>query len=184
MSVIWNLHCLYSLGPSSPDFLRRLHALIHYDEEERYLSRLQGPELTRLLDFLDRVSALLPSFLLATKQHTQTLDAIPSNDDVSVRCLHKLQAICDHHATLPSSSSASGEIVRVGDNPIVLSGISDVWEGTYRNKRVSIEHLKIPLNDDQVCKKVRVWCGKLLVRIYLTRGGRRRSSNRRLCGKG
>ena len=68
MSATWNLHCLYSLGPSSPDFLRRLYSLIRYDEEERYLSSLQGPELTRLLDFLDRVSTLLPSFRLATIQ--------------------------------------------------------------------------------------------------------------------
>ena len=58
MSAIWNLHCLYSLDPSSPGFVRRLFSLFRYDEEERYLSRLQGSELTRLLDFLDRVCTL------------------------------------------------------------------------------------------------------------------------------
>ena len=184
MSAGWNLHCLYSLGPASPDFLRRLYSLIHYDEEERYLSRLQGSELVRLLDFLDRVCTLLPSFRLATKQPLQTLGAISSNDNVSMQCLHKLQAICSNHATLPSSYFASGEIVKVGDNPVVLGDISDVWEGTYRNRSVSIERLKVPLNGDQVCKKVRVRYGKLLVHIYLTRKGRRRSSNRQSCGKG
>ena len=58
MSAIWNLHCLYSLDPSSPGFLRRLYSLFRYDDDERYLSGLQGSELTRLLDFLDRVRTL------------------------------------------------------------------------------------------------------------------------------
>ena len=47
----------------------------------------------------------------------------------------------------------------MGGNPIAVGVISDVWEGTYRDKRVSIEHLKISLDDDQACKKVRVRCG-------------------------
>ena len=68
MSAIWNLHCLYSLDPSSLGFLRRLYSLIRYDEEEQYLSSLQGPELTRLLDFLDRVCTILSAFHPATKQ--------------------------------------------------------------------------------------------------------------------
>ena len=48
----------------------------------------------------------------------------------------------------------------MGDNPTTVGAISDVWEGIHRDKRVSIEHLKIPLNDDQARKKVRVRCGK------------------------
>ena len=166
MSAIWNLHCLYSLDPSSPDFLRRLYSLFCYDEAERYLSRLQGAELTQLLDFLDRVCALLSTFRPATKQPSQTLSAIPPNDDVSVQCSRKLQAICGHHAALPSSYFASGEIIRVGDNPIVLGGISDVWEGTYLDKSVSIEHLKVHLDNDQAHKKVRVRYGTRLVRVH------------------
>ena len=165
MSAIWNLHCLYSLDTSSPGFMRRLHSLLHYDEGERYLSRLRGSELTRLLDFLDRVCTILSAFRPATKQTLQTLDVLPQNDDISLQCLHKLQVICGHHAALPSAYFASGEIVRVGDNPIAAGGISDVWEGTYRDKRVSIEHMKVPLNDDQARKQVRVRYGKLLVRI-------------------
>ena len=77
-----------------------------------------------------------------------------------MQCLRKLQVICGHHVALPSSYFASGEIVRVGDNPIVVGGISDIWEGTYRDRRIAIDHLKIPLNDDQVRKEVRVRCGK------------------------
>ena len=167
MSAIWNLHCLYSLDPSSPGFLRRLHSLFRYDDEERYLISLQGSELTRLLDFLDRVCTHLSAFRPATKQALQTLGALPPSDDIFIQCLHKLQAICGHHATLPSSYFASGEIVRMGDRPIVVGGMSDVWEGTYRNKRISIEHLKISLNDDQACKKVRVRYGKRLVHTCL-----------------
>ena len=167
MSAVWNLHCLYSLDPSSPGFLRRLYSLFHYDEEELYLSSLQGSELTRLLDFLDRVCTLFSAFRPATKRALQTLGAIPSNDDIYLQCLHKLQVICGHHAALPPSYFASGEITRVGDHPTVLGGVSDVWEGTCRNKRVSIEHLKISLNDDQARKKVRVRHGKRSVRVYL-----------------
>lgn len=55
MSTLWTLCYLYSLDTSSPDFLRRLHSLFRYDEEEQYLSNLQGPGLARLLDFLDHV---------------------------------------------------------------------------------------------------------------------------------
>ena len=52
------LQHLYSLNASSPYFLRYLHGLIQYDEEERYLTNLKDPELTRLLDFLDNVRAV------------------------------------------------------------------------------------------------------------------------------
>ena len=62
MSAPWNLHSLYSLDPSSLDFLRRLHSLIRYDEEEQYLSSLQGSQLARLVDFLDGVRAVPSAF--------------------------------------------------------------------------------------------------------------------------
>ena len=60
MSARWILNRLYSLDPSSLDFLRRLRSLIRIDEKEQYLSSLQGPQLTRLVDFLDEVR-LIPS---------------------------------------------------------------------------------------------------------------------------
>ena len=160
MSAIWNLHCVYSLDPSSPGFVRRLHSLFRYDDDERYLSRLQGSELTRLLGLLDRVCALLSTFRPATKQTLQTLGAIPPNDDIYTQCLRKLQAICSRHASLPPSYFASGGIARVGDNPIAVGVISNIWEGTYHDKRVCIEHLKVSLNDDQARKEVRVLYGK------------------------
>ena len=49
---------LYTLDTSSPDFMRVLYGLIRHDEDEQYTSSLQGPELTRLVDFLDEVCAL------------------------------------------------------------------------------------------------------------------------------
>ena len=49
---------LYSLDTSSPEFSRHLHRLIKNDEEEGYLSTLQGPELLKLVDFLDGVRSL------------------------------------------------------------------------------------------------------------------------------
>ena len=52
------LQHLYSLDNSSPDLSRYLYHLIQSDGEDPYLLGLQGPELTRLVDFLDTVRAL------------------------------------------------------------------------------------------------------------------------------
>jgi len=60
-----------------------------------------------------------------------------------------------HHAILPSSHIASSQIARVGDGPIAFGAITDVWEGTYGNKKVLINCLRAPLNDGQTLKKVR-----------------------------
>ena len=128
---------------------------------------------------------LLSTFRPATKRALQTLDTIPSDDDIYMQCLRKLQAICAHHVALPPSYSAYGEITRVGYKPVVIGGISDVWRGTCCNKRVSIEHLKVPLNDDQARKKVRaVWKTVSSCTLKNAREGRSRSSNRQSCGKG
>ena len=62
MSTSWILNRLYSLDPSSLDFLRRLRSLIRIDEKEQYLSSLQGSQLTRLVDFLDEVRIIPSTF--------------------------------------------------------------------------------------------------------------------------
>ena len=56
------LQRLYPLPTSSPDFLRHLRHLLRYDKEERYLTSLKEPELTRLLDLLDKVRAVPSTF--------------------------------------------------------------------------------------------------------------------------
>jgi len=155
MSTRRILYRLYSLDPSSLDFSRHLYCLICHDERERYLASLQGPELVRLADFLDEVRALSSTFCPATKRILQTLSAISADNNLSRQCLHKLQAICGHHAILPSSYIASGQIVRVGDGPIACGVTADAWEGTYHRKRVSIRCLRAPPNDGRSLKKVR-----------------------------
>jgi len=154
MSIHWVLYHLYSLDPSSLDFLRNLRSLIRHDEQDQSLTSLQGPELARLVDFLDQVRALHLAFCPLTKRIVQTLGTISADDDLSRKCLHRLQAICAHHATLPSSYIISRGIARVGRGQIALGEIADVWEGTYRGKRVSIKSLKIPPSGDQTIKKV------------------------------
>ena len=154
MSTPWILRRLYTLDTSSVDFLRYLYSLIRHDEEERYLANLQGPQLARLLDFLDEVRALPSAFCPVMKQIIQALSAVSADDDLSRQCLHKLQAICAHRTTLPSSYIISRRIARVGRGLITLGGIADVWEGAYRRRRVSIKSLKTPLNDNQIIKKV------------------------------
>jgi hypothetical protein len=70
MSAPWILRRLYSLDTSSLDFSRHLYSLIRHDEKEQYLSSLQGPELTRLVDLLDEVRALPSTFCPVTKHST------------------------------------------------------------------------------------------------------------------
>ena len=53
------LKLLYSFNTFSSEFSRCLDHLIQSDEEDHYLSNLQGSELTRLVDFLDKVRVLL-----------------------------------------------------------------------------------------------------------------------------
>ena len=185
MSTHWILHRLYSLNPSSLDFPRRLYPLIWHDEQEQYLSNLQGPELARLVDFLDKVGALSSTFCPVMKRILQTLSAISADDDLSRKCLHKLQAICGHHTILPSSHIASGQITRVGDGPIARGVIADVWEGTYHGRRVLIRCLKAPLNNDRILKKVRSRGGMSLLRpLKDAYGCCSHSPKRRSSGKG
>ena len=66
MSASQVLQYLYSLGASSPDLLPHLYCLIQNDDEEQYLSGLQGSELAQLVDFLDEVQALFPTLSLLT----------------------------------------------------------------------------------------------------------------------
>ena len=184
MSAPWNLHSLYSLDPSSLDFLRRLYSLIRQDEEEQYLSSLQGSELARLVDFFDKVRAPPSAFCSVTNRALQTLSTISVDDDISRQCLRKLQAICAHRATLPSSYIVSDDLARVGDRPIAFGRVADVWWGTYCHKSVFIRSLKGVLGDDQTLKKVRVRCGVYLLRLLKTCGYCSRSSERLLYGKG
>ena len=171
------LQRIYSLDASSPDFLHRLYCLVHYDEVDQCLTSLQGSELARLVDFLDKVRAVLSTFHQFTKQTPQALGAIPTTYDVARECLNKLQAICGHHAILPSPYIASGQIARAGDGPIAHGVIADVWEGVYRSEKVSIKCLKIPTENDQTLKKVRIRYGTSSSRllkntaVILQRGG-------------
>ncbi|KAF9779315.1 CNH domain-containing protein [Thelephora terrestris] len=145
MSTSRVLQHLYALGTSSTDLLRNLYCLFQNDEEEQYLSSLQGSDLTRLVDFLD-----------------QALDVTPIADDVTRRCLHKLQTICGNHTTLPSSYFIPGDVSRVGVEPVASGGFADVWEGTYGGNRVCIKCLRISQQSRQgveraFCKEAVMW---------------------------
>jgi len=166
MSTLWTLQRLYLLDTSSPDFLRNLHSLIRHDEKEQYLSTLQGPRLARLVDFLDKVRAVPSTFLQFMKKTPQALGAIHTTDDIARECLNKLQTICGHHATLPSSCIVSGGIARVGDSPITLGSIVDVWEGTLYGKKVTIEGLRVHGGNYQAVKKVRIRCCTSSSRLF------------------
>ena len=165
MSTSQSLQHLYSLEISSPEIPHLLDDLIKRDEKEQYLSSLRGPELTRVIDFLDQVRALLSAFRPVTRQTLQVLSAIPTNNEVFRQCLSKLQAICGDSMTLPSSYAISGDLARVGSHPIAFGGLADVWEGAHGGRKVCIKVLKISVHNDQTLTKVRTGIGTLF-RVY------------------
>ena len=156
MSTSQVLQHLYSLGTSSPDFLRCLYCLIRKDEEEQYLSNLQGSQLTQLVDFLDEVRPSPLAFVQLTKRTVQILDVGPIADDVLRRCLHKLRTICSRRAILPSSYTISGDLARVGDHPVAFGGFSDVWKGTHNDTNVCIKHLRVSEQIRETLEKVSI----------------------------
>ena len=165
MSTSRILHHLYSLDTSSPDLLRCLYYLIQNDDEEQYLSSLQGSELTRLVDFLDGVRPPPLVSFRVTNQTLQVLDVTLITDDVSRRCLHKLQAICGHHKILPSSYNVSGDLTGVDSDPVASGGFSDVWEGFHHGKKVCIKRLRVTQQTRLAAEKVCLRPGDL----YYTR---------------
>ena len=149
------LQRLYSLNTSSPRFCRNLHNLIRQSEgEDHHLLDLQGSDLIRLVDFLDRVCIPPSAPLQLTEQAPQALAIIPPADDVSRLCLHKLQAICSHHKIVPSSYIISGDIAKVGTYPVASTDLSDVWEATFNGTKVCIKQPKITRANYQDMEKV------------------------------
>ena len=150
------LQHLYSLDTSSPDLPRLLDGLIWHDDQEQYSSTLRGSELARLVDFLDKARVVPMAFRPVTNRTLQVFGVVPTTDEVSRRCLQKLQAICGHHTTLPSSYTISGLLTRVGSAPIAFGGSADLWEGTHDGGNVCVKTLRVSLNDGQTPTKVRV----------------------------
>ena len=148
------LQHLYSFNTSSPDFSRYLYHLIQSDGEDHYLLGLQGSDLIRAVDFLDKVRVPTPASIQLAKQTSQALAIIPTADDVSRLCLHRLQAICSHHGILPPSHIIAGGLIRVGDYPVASGGFADVWEGVHDNTKVCIKCPRITIRDRKDMEKV------------------------------
>ena len=77
MSASQILQQLYSLDISSPNLSRYIYCLIQRDEEDQYLSSLQGSELGRLVDFLDQVRTLPSAFRPAAESIFRLLVSSP-----------------------------------------------------------------------------------------------------------
>jgi len=185
MSASEILRRLYLIGATSPDTSRLLYGLIRHDEEENYLSNLQGLDLARLVDYLDGVRTLPSAFRPITKRNLQVLSTIPISDDLYPQCLRKLQAICGHNMILPSSYTVSGDFSRIGDRPVASGGVADIWEGAHRGRKVCIKRLKVPLDDDHTLTKVRVWRRHVFSYLMKNACGRHSHSSTRLShGKG
>jgi len=154
MSASKVLQSLYQLDISSHHTPGLLHSLFQYDQEEGYLFKLQGSELTRFVDFLDEVRTLPPAVLLVTKQTLQAIDAIPSTGDIPRQCIRKLQAICEHHTILPTSCTISGALAKIGDL-VAFGGFADVWEGIHACRKVCIKCLRVSPDGDKTKVRVR-----------------------------
>ena len=163
MSTSRVLQRLYLLNNPSPDLSRYLYYLIQNDDEEQYLTTLQGSELTRLVDFLDGVRHSPSVSFRLTNQTLQALNVTPITDEVSRRCLHKLQAICGHHKILPSSYNVSDNLVTVGSDPVASGGSGDVWQGIHGGENVCIKRLRVTQQTRQAMEKVCMccWCSVL-----------------------
>ena len=121
----------------------------------------------------------------AAKRALQTLSTISANHNISRKCLHKLQEICGHCAILPSSYIISDGTARVGGGPITAGAFADVWDGTYRSKKVTIKCLKIPSDGGQTLSKVCVrYRMSLSCPLRNTCVACSHSSRRPLCGNG
>ena len=78
-------------------------------------------------------------------------------EDVSQRCLHKLQAICSHSRILPSSYIIPGGLVIAGDCAVASTNLSNVWEGTHNGAKVCIKSPRVATRDRQEIEKVSGW---------------------------
>ena len=172
---------LYSLDITSPKFLRGLYAFIRSDEGGKHSAGLNGVELTRLVDFLDKVRPSFSDSYPNVNKTSKALSSIPPSDDIFRQCLRKLRALCSSHATLPTSHIIGGDLVRLGDSAIAWGGFADVWQGEHNGKKVCIKAPRVPLNDTAGRRQVR----NLRPQIFLftdVLGRCRHSSKRRLCG--
>ena len=131
------LQLLYSLDTSSPGFLPNLRLLIQHDKKEKYLIKLKRPELTRLLDLLDKVRTAPSTLLQFQDRLLQAFDVIPTNDDLARKCLKKVYAICAARKAFPSSHILSDEIENLRPLDYATSGRHYLW-GTYRGEEVEM----------------------------------------------
>lgn len=158
MPVPQILERLYSLDTSSPDFSYYLYCLVKTNEEEQDLSSLQGPPLTKLVDFLDSVRSLPLASFHPTKQSPQVLDVPQITGDIRRLCLHQLQAICSLHMTLPSVHIIVDGLAEAEDEPLASGGFSDIWEGTYNDTKVCIKRPRVTKQNRSTVQKVHTWC--------------------------
>ena len=159
------LQRLYSLNTSSPHLCRNLHDLIQSDGEDHYLLNLQESDLIRLVEFLDKVRIPPSASLQLTEQAPQALTIIPTADDVSRLCLHKLQAICSHRAILPSSYIIAGGLSKLDHYAFASGGFAYVWEGVHDSTKVCIKCLKITVSNRKDIEKVSGFHGTPLPRL-------------------
>jgi mitogen-activated protein kinase kinase kinase len=123
------------------------------------LTTLQGSELTRLVDFLDEVRSSVSASFRLTEKVAQILDVTPNTDDVFRRCLHKLRTICGRHAMLPSSYTISGDLSRVGDDPVGGGNFSDVWKGSHNGRKVCIKDPRFHVQNRDAVEKASIIIG-------------------------
>jgi len=125
-------------GPS-PEFHDQLTNILDGEEYARCVMDLQGGDLARLVDYLDKVryrASLLRPHLKSPK----ALDTLHPASPVFHRCLYELRHVCGTRAVLPTSCTPPSPLTTIGRQPIALRSSGDLYEGR------TLDGLKVRIN--------------------------------------
>jgi len=136
---------LKRLDPLKADeFTESLRNTLHSNNYRAFVAGLQDGETIVFIDFLARA-----------------LDFTRTDHELFRKCLYTLRKICSETAQLPSSYYIQPtQLVREGEHPIASGGFSDVWAGTFGQRKVALKYLKMSDGHElwkALCKEAVVW---------------------------
>ena len=151
------LQQLDHLDSSSTDFHNQLCNVLHGEEYSRCMTNLQGDDLVRLVDYLDKVRRRRVTFPNSPLKLAQALDNLDPSGPAFRKCLRELRNRCSAGGILPTSYTLSPHLLNVGSEPFASGGRGDVYEGTLDGSRVCIKRVKVYTQGDPQ-KAARVRC--------------------------
>ena len=101
------LQQLDHLDSSSTDFHNQLCNVLHGEEYSRCMPNLQGDDLVRLVDYLDKVRRRRVTFPNSPLKLAQALDNLDPSGPAFRKCLRELRNRCSAGGILPTSYTLS-----------------------------------------------------------------------------